>query len=54
MNSNSRLRPASFRTLTILRYRHIIALIISISVYLYALYGLRVSVGVLRTQNRKD
>ena len=53
MKSNSRIRPASFRTLTIWRYRHIIALIISISVYLYALYGLRGSVGVLRVHRCK-
>lgn len=52
MKSNSRIRPASFRTLTIWRYRHIIALIISI-VHLYALYGLRASVGVLRVHGCK-
>ena len=46
MKSNSRSFPASFRTLTIWRYKHIIALIISVS-DLYTLYGLRGSVGVL-------
>ena len=34
MKSNSRIAPASFRTLTIWQYRHIIALIISISVFI--------------------
>nr|DAY87962.1 MAG TPA: hypothetical protein [Caudoviricetes sp.] len=34
--------------MTIPNNRHIISLIISISVRLYALYGLRGSVGVLR------
>ena len=53
MKSNSRIRPASFRTLTILQCGHIIALIISISVYLYALYGLRGSVGVVRVHMSK-
>ena len=53
MKSNSRSYPASFRTLTILQCGHIISLIISISVYLYALYGLRVSVSVLRVHRCK-
>ena len=52
MKSNSRIRPATFRTLTILQCRHIIALTIS-TVRLYALHGLRGSVGVLRVHRRK-
>lgn len=53
MKSNSRSYPASFRALTIPNNRHIISLIISISVRLYALYGLRGSVGVLRVHRCK-
>lgn len=53
MKSNSRSYPASFRALTIPNNRHIISLIISISVSLYALYGLRGSVGVLRVHRCK-
>ena len=52
MKSNSRIRPASFRTLTILQCWHIIALIISI-VRLYALHGLSGSVGVVRVHRCK-
>lgn len=53
MKSNSRSYPASFRALTIPNNRNIISLIISISVRLYALYGLRGSVGVLRVHRCK-